>query len=145
MPFTATRFFDDVSEGDLIPPFVVENLTRTDFVRYAGASGDFNPIHHDQTFAEQAGLPTVFAHGMLNAGFLGKCVADYVGRENLRRFKVRFATRVWPGDTITCRGSVTRKYTADGKHYIEGEVVAANQKGETAVQGTFTAELPMRP
>jgi acyl dehydratase len=145
MASTAVRFFDDVSEGDHIPPFVVENLTRTDFVRYAGASGDFNPIHHDQTFAEQAGLPTVFAHGMLNAGFLGKCVTEYVGRENLRRFKVRFATRVWPGDTVTCRGSVTRKYTTDGKHYIEGEVVAVNQKGETAVQGTFTAELPTRP
>jgi len=144
MASTGRPFFEDVSEGDPIPPFVAENLTRTDFVRYAGASGDFNPIHHDQTFAEQAGLPTVFSHGMLNAGLLGKCVTDYVGRENLRRFKVRFATRVWPGDTITCRGTVTRKYTADGKHYIEGELAAVNQKGETAIQGTFTAELPTR-
>ncbi len=137
-------YFEDVKEGDALPPFVVENLTRTDLVRYAGASGDFNPIHHDQTFAEKAGNPTVFAHGMLNAGFASKCVTDYVGRENLRRFKVRFATRVWPGDTITCKGTVTKKYDNAGKHVIEGDVVALNQKGETAIQGSFTAELPSR-
>ncbi len=138
-------FFEDVKEGDALPRFVVENLTRTDLVRYAGASGDFNPIHHDQTFAEKAGNPTVFAHGMLNAGFVSKCITDYVGRESLRRFKVRFATRVWPGDTITCTGMVTKKYESGGKRLIEGDVVALNQKGETAIQGTFTAELPSRP
>ena len=137
-------YFEDVAEGDEIPAFVVENLTRTDLVRYAGASGDFNPIHHDQTFAEKAGLPTVFSHGMLNAGFVGKCVTDYVGRENLRSFKVRFATRVWPGDTVTCKGKVTRKYEEDGKRLIEGQVVALNQKGEAAIYGSFKAELASR-
>ena len=137
-------FFEDVKAGDAVPPFVVENLTRTDIVRYAGASGDFNPMHHDQTFAEKAGLPTVFAHGMLNAGFVSKCIGDYVGRENLRKFKVRFATRVWPGDTITCKGSVTKKYEEGGKRFIEGDLVALNQKGETAIAGSFKAELPAR-
>ena len=144
MPERKILYFEDVSENAEIPPFVVENLTRTDLVRYAGASGDFNPIHHDQTFAEKAGNPTVFAHGMLNAGFLGKCVTDYVGRENLRKFRVRFATRVWPGDTITCKGTVTRKYADGGKRFIEGDLVALNQKGETAIQGSFKAELPSR-
>ncbi len=137
------RYFEDIREGDEVPPFVVQNLTRTDLVRYAGASGDFNPIHHDQTFAEAAGNPTVFGHGMLTAGFLSKCVADYVGAQNLRRFKVRFATRVWPGDTITCKGRVTKKYT-DGEQLIEGELQALNQKGEVAVHGNFTAALPSR-
>jgi len=135
-------YFDAVKEGDELPAFVVENLTRSDIVRYAGASGDFNPIHHDQTFAEAAGNPTVFAHGMLSAGFVGKCVTDYVGVQNLRQLKVRFATRVWPGDTITCRGRVTRKYDGDGAHFINGEVQALNQKGETAVQGSFIAVVP---
>jgi acyl dehydratase len=139
-----TLYFEDVKEGDAIPPFVVEKLTRTDLVRYAGASGDFNPMHHDQTFAEKAGLPTVFAHGMLNAGFVSKCVTDYVGRPNLRKFKVRFATRVWPGDTITCKGTVTKKYEDGGKCFIEGDLVALNQKGETAISGSFVAELPAR-
>ena len=134
--------FAAVKEGDEIPAFVVQNLTRTDLVRYAGASGDFNPIHHDQTFAEAAGNPTVFAHGMLNAGFVSKCVSDFVGTQNLRKFRVRFATRVWPGDTVTCKGKVTKKYEADGKRLIEGEVQALNQKGEVAIQGNFVAEVP---
>ena len=136
--------FEDIVEGADIPVFVVENLTRTDLVRYAGASGDFNPIHHDQTFAEAAGLPTVFAHGMLSAGFLSKCVSDYVGRPNLRRLRVRFATRVWPGDTVTCKGKVTRKYEEGERALIDGDLQVINQKGEVAIQGSFTAQLPRR-
>jgi len=134
--------FDEVQEGQAIPPFVVDGLTRTDLVRYAGASGDFNPIHHDDEFAKMAGNPTVFGHGMLTAGFVAKCVTDFVGPENLRRYKVRFATRVWPGDTITCQGRVTRKYDEAGEHRIDGELVALRQTGEVAVSGTFTAALP---
>jgi acyl dehydratase len=136
--------FEDVSEGQEIPPFVVENLTRTDLVRYAGASGDFNPIHHDEEFARMAGNPTVFGHGMLTAGFVARCLTDFVGVENLRRYKVRFATRVWPGDTITCSGRVTRRYEEGGEKRIDGELFARTQKGETAVSGTFTAALPSR-
>ena len=139
-----TRHFEDVSEGDAIPAFVVEKLGRTDLVKYAGASGDFNPIHHDEEFARSAGNPTVFGHGMLTAGFVARCVTDFVGVENLRRYKVRFATRVWPGDTITCQGKITRRYEEGGEGRIDGEVAATNQKGETAVAGTFTAALPRR-
>ena len=136
--------FEDVQEGAALPPFVVEKLTRTDLVRYAGASGDFNPIHHDEEFAKLAGNPTVFGHGMLTAGFLAKCLTDAVGVENLRRYKVRFANRVWPGDRITCSGKVTKKYEADGERRIDGEVTATRQTGETAITGTFTAALPGR-
>ena len=136
--------FEDVREGQEIPAFVVEGLTRTDLVRYAGASGDFNPIHHDEEFAKMAGNPTVFGHGMLTAGFVAKCLTDFVGPENLRRYKVRFATRVWPGDTITCKGRVTRKYDEAGEHRVEGEIVALRQTGEIAVSGSFTAALPGR-
>jgi acyl dehydratase len=134
--------FADVREGQELPPVVVERLTRTDLVRYAGASGDFNPIHHDEEFARAAGNPTVFAHGMLSAGFVARCITDFVGVGNLRRYKVRFATRVWPGDTITCTGRVTRKYEEAGERRIDGEVVARTQRGEVAVTGTFTARLP---
>jgi acyl dehydratase len=133
---------DRFVEGTAIPPFVVENLTRTDLVRYAGASGDFNPIHHDETFARAAGNPTVFGHGMLTAGLVARCITDFVGAGNLRRYKVRFATRVWPGDTITCAGRVTRRYEEAGESRIDGEVTATTQRGETAVSGTFTAAVP---
>ncbi len=134
--------FDQVREGDALPVVVVERLTRTDLVRYAGASGDFNPIHHDEEFARAAGNPRVFGHGMLTAGLLARCITDFLGGpEGLRRYKVRFATRVWPGDTITCRGTVTRRYEADGEGRIDGEVTAVTQTGETAVSGTFTAAV----
>src|SRR5258705_11612800 len=96
------RFYEDVKEGQDLPAFVVQNLTRTDLVRYAGASGDFNPIHHDEEFARMAGNPSVFGHGMLTAGFVGKCGSGFVGGDNLRRFKGRFATPGWARDTITC-------------------------------------------
>jgi acyl dehydratase len=135
------KTFDQIEEGEEIPAVVVENLTRTDLVRYAGASGDFNPIHHDEFFAKAAGNPSVFGHGMLTAAFVGRCITDFVGPENVRRYKVRFATRVWPGDTITCKGRVTKKYEEGGERRIDGEVAALNQKGEVAVSGTFTAAV----
>ena len=137
-------YFEDVKEGDELPSFTVESLTRTDFVKYAGSSGDFNPIHHDQTFAEVSGNPTVFAMGMMNAGVLSRLVSDYAGLENLRKYRVRFATRVWPGDSVTCKGKVTKKAVENGEKIIEGEIAALNQKGEVAIQGSFRAALPSR-
>ena len=134
--------FNEVNVGDDVPKFVVENITRTDICKYAGASGDFNPIHHDQTFAEKAGYPSVFAHGMLSAGLVSKCVTDYVGRPNLRIFRVSFRSQVWPGDTITVGGKVTKKFSEKGENRVEGEIVATNQKGEPVIQGAFVAALP---
>ena len=138
------RYWDDVKEDDPLPEVRVDGLTRTDFVRYAGASGDFNPIHHDQTFAEASGNPTVFAMGMLNAGILSRVVTGFAGRPNVRRFKVRFATRAWPGDHVICSGRVTRKLEQDGEKRVEGELIAVNQKGETLITGSFVAALPSR-
>jgi acyl dehydratase len=81
---------------------------------------------------------------MLNAGFVSKCLSDYVGRSGLRRFKVRFTSQVWPGDTIACGGKVIKKYEANGEKRIEGELYAKNQKGETVIQGGFVAALSSR-
>ena len=131
--------FDSVKVGDVIPPFVVSGVTRPDFVRYAGASGDFVPLHYDQTFVEMAGIPTVFAQGMFTAGLLSKALTDYVGIGNVRNFKVQFRTRVWPGDVVTCTGKVTGKTERDGEKQIEGELSVTNQKGEPAIKGSFRA------
>jgi acyl dehydratase len=131
--------FDAIKIGDELPKLVVDNVSRSDFVRYAGASGDFVPLHYDQTFVEMAGIPTVFAQGMLTAGLLSHCLTDYVGAGNVRKFRVRFATRVWPGDTLTCRGKVTNKLDQDGERLIEGELEVVNQKGEAAIKGSFRA------
>lgn len=137
-------YFEDIQEGDEAPVLTIPNITCTQIVKYAGASGDFNPIHHDEIYAIRAGNERVFAMGMMTAGFLSHMITDWIGDGNLRHFKVRFATRIWPGDTVTCRGKVTRKYNQAGKNYIEAEVYAENQHGEKAVLGTITAELPSR-
>ena len=130
--------YDSVKVGDAIPTIMIDNVARPDFVRYAGASGDFVPLHYDQTFVEAAGIPTVFAQGMWTAGCLGRCLTDYAGAGNVRRYRVRFSRQVWPGDTLTCRGKVTGKSEKDGDKLVEGEVEVINQKGEATVKGNFT-------
>jgi acyl dehydratase len=129
--------YDAVKVGDQTPTVTIENVARPDFVRYAGASGDFVPLHYDQTFVEAAGIPTVFAQGMWTAGCLSRCLTDYAGAGQVRRFKVRFARQVWPGDTLTCRGKVTGKSEKNGEKLVEGELEVVNQKGEATVKGTF--------
>jgi len=133
--------YDTVNAGDLIPTLTIENVSRPDFVRYAGASGDFVPLHYDQTFVEAAGIPTVFAQGMWTAGCLSRCLTDYAGASQVRRFKVRFARQVWPGDTLTCRGKVTGKSEKNGEKLVEGELEVVNQKGEATVKGTFAVAV----
>jgi len=128
--------------GTVLGPLVVGPLTRSDFVRYAGASGDFNPIHHDEEFARAAGNPTVFGHGMLAAGVLARVLSRVVGYERLRRYRVRFLARIWPGDTLTCQGRVTGRSEAAGEVRIDGELTATNQRGELVVRGEFSAALP---
>ncbi|MDQ3618679.1 MAG: MaoC family dehydratase N-terminal domain-containing protein [Actinomycetota bacterium] len=96
-----------ITPGQEFGEVVFGPLEKVDFVRYAGASGDFNPIHTDEDYARKTGAPTVFAMGMLPAGYLAHAVTDWFGGpQNLRRFKVRFTTRVWPGDELVCRAHV---------------------------------------
>ncbi|MFA5883821.1 MAG: MaoC/PaaZ C-terminal domain-containing protein [Acidimicrobiia bacterium] len=136
-------FFDDVNEGDSAPEFSHE-LGRTDLVVYAGASGDFNPMHHDEVAAQAAGLPSVFGHGMFTMGLLGKALTDYVGVGNLERYAVRFTQQTWPGETLTTKVSVARKYDEEGAHKVELECSVVNQEGAAKVQGSAVAALPTR-
>jgi acyl dehydratase len=134
-------YLEDIREGDEAPPVVVANITRTHIVRYAGASGDFNPIHHDELYAIRGGNDRVFAMGMMTAGFLSHMITDWVGDGKLRKYRVRFARQVWPGDTITCKGKITRKYTEGGKNFMGAEVFAENQHGEKVITGSIVAEV----
>ena len=96
-----------VTEGMVLDEKVFGPLVREDFVRYANASGDDNPIHQDEEYARKSGAPTVFAMGMLNAGYLATALGRWFGGvDNLKRFKVRFTNRVWPGDEVVCSGRV---------------------------------------
>jgi acyl dehydratase len=136
-------FFEDVSEGDAAP-VVSHELTRTDLVMYAGASGDFNPMHHDEVKAQQAGLPSVFGHGMFSMGLLGRAVTDWVGVGNLRSFKVRFTKQTWPGEVLTSKIVVSTKRKDNGDNLVDLDVELANQAGEVEVAGTAVAALPSR-
>ena len=138
-------YLEDIHAGDEAPLVVVANITRTHIVKYAGASGDFNPIHHDELYAIRGGNDRVFAMGMMTAGFLSHMITDWVGDGKLRKYKVRFARQVWPGDTITCKGKITKQYTEGRKNYIEADVFAENQRAEKLITGTIVAEVLNKP
>lgn len=125
-------------------PWTVGPVTRTDFVRYQGASGDMNPIHHDDEFARAAGFDSPFSVGMFQAGLLGTYATEWLGAENVRSFRVRFLEQVWPGDTLTSTATVVREYDEPGdtdghggggaERRVDVELECARQTGGVAVR-----------
>ena len=130
--------YDDVKVGDQAPA-IEHQLTRTDLVMYAGASGDFNPMHHDEIAAQAAGLPSVFGHGMFSAGLLATAVTNYVGIGNLSSYRVRFTKQTWPGEKLTTTIAVTEKRPGNE---IVLECALVNENGEAKIQGEAVAVLP---
>lgn len=127
-----------VQVGDRLPPLVKPAIERIQLVRYAGASGDFNPIHVDEEFARGAGYRSVFAHGMLSMGFLGQLLSDWAGPAAVRRLQVRFKAITWPGDVITCQGEVVEVTEKDQKQVVELKLWTENQTGTVTVEGSAT-------
>ena len=127
--------YDDISDGDEAP-VVSHELTRSDLVAYAGASGDMNPMHTDEVAAKKAGLPGVFGHGMLSMGILGRALTDWAGVGNLKEYRARFTKQTWPGETLTTRIVVTGKsQTEDGKR-VSVDIALTNQDGEVKLAGS---------
>jgi acyl dehydratase len=121
---------------------VVENLSRTQIVQYAGASGDYNPLHTDEVYTTQiAGYPTVFAHGMLTMGLTSKMLTNYVGPGRLKKFGVRFTNQVWPGDTLDATATVEAIRDEDGAKVVDLKLSTINQDGKEVVTGTATARV----
>ncbi|MGH6956315.1 MAG: MaoC/PaaZ C-terminal domain-containing protein [Caulobacteraceae bacterium] len=117
---------------------LVEDLKRTQIVQYAGASGDYNPLHSDEIFTTKvAGYPSVFAHGMLTMGMTGKMLTDYVGDARLTKYGVRFTSQVWPGDTLDATATV--KEIHDG--LVDLDVETKNQNGVVVVSGYAQARV----
>ena len=128
--------------GDVHTARLVDDLSRTQIVQYAGASGDYNPLHTDEVFTTQvAGYPSVFAHGMLTMGMTGKMLTDYVGDTRLTKYGVRFTSQVWPGDALDSKATVTAITERDGTKYVDLEVSTTNQKGVEVVSGYAEARL----
>ena len=140
----ARVYWDDVNVGDELPPLVKGPIRQIQLTRYAGASGDFNPIHQDDKFAKAAGMGGVFAHGMLSMGFVAQAVTDWSGAGTVRKIGVRFAALVRLEDVITCRGRVSGKTSKNGEHLCELEISAENQRGEKVVTGKATVALRAR-
>jgi acyl dehydratase len=126
-----------LSPGDAMPGLTMGPVTRTDFVRYAGAGGDFNELHHDEPLAQAAGLPSVFGMGMFPAGVLGVRLARWVGPDNVKAYGVRFMGRVWPGDTLEFSGAVDR--VENGVAHLT--LAAVRQDGEQVLQATAAAAV----
>ncbi len=140
----AKLYYEDVQVGDDIPKLVKSPVSHLQLVKYAGASGDFNPLHTDPKFGELAGIGGIIAHGMLIMGFVGQMLSDYVGPAALRKFDVRFKGMTRIDDVITCTGTITEKHEGDNEGRITGKVRASDQNGDVKVAGMFVAALPLR-
>ena len=131
-----------IAVGDTGPIFTHGPVTVTDLVRYAGASGDFNPLHHDDGYARASGLPSVMAHGMFSAGLLASFVTRWFGAGSVRRFKVRFRERVFPGDVLSAEGRVERVHaTPHGVRRVELELRLLRQDGVPVIVGSAEVAL----
>ena len=144
--------FAELNIGDSLVPYTSSPITRTDLVRYAGASGDFNPLHHDNTFVKTIGMERVIVHGMLIMGIAGQAVTTWVNNRDLRKFNVRFAGMTEPVDfddwentrqraTITITGKVKHKFEENGEKRIRCDIVAKDGLGNAKLRGFFIAAL----
>ncbi|MEE9254796.1 MAG: MaoC/PaaZ C-terminal domain-containing protein [Pseudomonadales bacterium] len=132
----------ELKVGDTYSERVVEDLKRTQIVQYAGASGDYNPLHTDEIFTTKvAGYPTVFAHGMLSMGMTGKMLTNYVGDDRLTKFGVRFTSQVFPGDSLDSTATVEALREENGVHLVDLTISTVKQDGTEVVRGSATARI----
>lgn len=128
--------------GDTHEELVAENLSRTQIVQYAGASGDYMPLHTDEVYAREiAGYPGVFAHGMLSMGATGAMLTHWVGDGRLTKYSARFTRQVWPGDDLLAKATITNIINENGEVLAEMDVLTTNQDGQTVISGMATARI----
>ena len=133
--------YDDLSVGDVLPPLTLAPISRTTLALFAGASGDHNPIHIDIDVAKSAGMPDVFAQGMLSMAYLGRLLTNWAPQRCLRDFSTRFSAISWLQEEITCTGMVAEKLERDGERLVRLDLVAANAKGEVKLAGQALVAL----
>jgi acyl dehydratase len=141
---TEQLYYEDVAVGDEITPLVKEPTNRQ-LVMWAGAVGDYFPIHYDKDFAQSRGLAGIIVHGQLIGAFLGQLMTDWIGeRGALRKLSCSYKGMNYPGEAVTCKGEVTKKYVQDGEHYVECSLRAENPKAEKTATGMAIVILPSR-
>jgi acyl dehydratase len=130
-----TAIWESVAVGDTLPPLELPPITRHALALYCGASGDHNPIHVDTDFAKSAGMPDVFAHGMLSAAWLGRLLTNWAPQAAIRSLDIRFAAITHVGERITCTGKVAGKFEHEGRRCVKLQLATANQDGMTKLTG----------
>ncbi|NVJ02881.1 MaoC family dehydratase [Myxococcus sp. AM009] len=134
-------YFEALRVGDELPALAKAPVDRVQLSRYAGASGDYNPVHVDEIYAKSVGMPSVYAPGMLVMGMLGQLISDWARGGQMRRYNVRFIKMVWPGDTVVCKGRVSDRHGSGGRYFVEVDLWAENQKGELVMKGSSQIQL----
>ena len=142
MSTPTTADWTPLQVGDALPPLELPPITRLALALYCGASGDHNPIHVDSDFAHAAGMPDVFAHGMLSAAWLGRLLTGWVPQSAIRSLDVRFVAITHVGERITCTGKVVEKFEQDGKRCVRLQLATANQDGMTKLAGEALVAWP---
>lgn len=133
--------FDSITVGQRIPDLVLPPISRTTLALYAGASGDHNPNHIDIDYAREAGMPDVFAHGMLSMAYLGRMLTNWVPQHKIRQFDARFTSITHVGDQITCTGEVEEKVEYHGERLLSLRLKAVNQNGDIKIVGSALVAL----
>jgi acyl dehydratase len=134
--------WDALQPGATLPTLELPPISRLALALYCGASGDHNPIHVDSDFARSAGMPDVFAHGMLSAAWLGRLLTNWVPQSAIRSLDLRFAAITHVGERITCTGTVAEKFEHEGQRYVKLHVATANQQGITKLTGEALVAWP---
>jgi hypothetical protein len=148
-------YWEDVQEGTELPtlPKVADSLM---LVKWAGASGDFNPHHYEEQFAQSQGTGGVIVHGLLKHAWLVQLVTNWMGDEGfMKKFscqyrgldrprKMKTMNEPQDGETWQCKGKVIKKYTEGDDHLVDLEIGVVNGQGETTTPGTATVTLPSR-
>lgn len=139
-----TLYFEDVEVGSEIRP-LIKHPTPMQLVMWAGASGDYNPIHYNKETAVKQGLPDIIVHGRLKSAFLCQMLTDWIGEEGfLKKIACQHRGMDIPDNDLTCKGRVTKKYVQEGKHYIECEIWTENSQGQKTAPGSALLMLPSR-
>lgn len=136
-----TASFNSVQVGDLLPALQLPPVDRKMLALFGGASGDHNAVHIDLDFARRAGMPDVFAQGMLGMAWLGRLLTQWAPQSRLRRFDVRFQGITHLGNAIRCTGKVVEKLEHDGVPCVRVEIQATNQYGQTKIAGDALVSL----
>lgn len=133
--------FDAVRVGDSLPALTLPEISRRTLALYAGASADHHPLHIDLDYARAAGMPDVFAHGMLSAAYLGRLLTNWVPQARIRSFSMRFTGITHLHSVPHCTGQVVEKFEKDGEKRVRLALKCVNQQGEEKLAGEAVVAL----